>query len=112
MVREYAALAPATPYIPLLRYHLPRRSYRNPYAVGTPDSGQQALIINPHRPYRQALQEFLAQYERKLEQDASTAALGGPRRPAGIALDGRHTCPARYLTPSGATTPAREGPIQ
>ncbi len=58
MVRAYAALEPAQAEIPLSRYRLPRRTWRNPYTGGAASEAR-ALHINPGQPYRLALQEFL-----------------------------------------------------
>lgn len=71
MVDEYAALEVSTAWIPLARYFLPRRSYSNPYAPGSLPANVQALHINPQRPYRQALEEFLLHTAAKADQTPS-----------------------------------------
>ena len=71
MVDEYAALDVAPELTPLARYFLPRRSYSNPYALSSLPSSVQALHINPQRPYRQALEEFLLHTASKADKTPS-----------------------------------------
>ncbi|MEZ5566799.1 MAG: glycosyltransferase [Halioglobus sp.] len=85
MVADYLALEPANGGVPLARYYLPRRSYSNPYGPVGQSSGAYALHINPQRPYRQALEEFLLHTASKADQTPSLpgwlgGALGGGMR--------------------------------
>lgn len=68
MVSEYASLMPARGLIPLIRYNLPRRSYRNPYGQGLATKGTDALYVNYHMSYRQVLSAFLQYTAQKTEQ--------------------------------------------
>lgn len=70
MLEDYRRVVTESADIPVARYHLPRRSFRNPYApVSAAPSA--ALHFNPQRPYRQALSEFLAYTARKLGRTPS-----------------------------------------
>ncbi len=68
MVRDYAATIPRLNYVPMMRYHLPRRSYRNPYLQPLSKHGSGALYIDHQRPYKHVLAEFLSYTSRKVEQ--------------------------------------------
>lgn len=71
MVREYNALLPGTPGVPLKRYVFPRRSFQNPYLQG---AGQDQAQLFRERTqgveatYRAVLGEFLQYTSAKLLQ--------------------------------------------
>jgi len=67
MVDDYFQLELASEGIPIGRYFLPRRSYRNPYTQGIGSGQVQALYFNPQQPYAAALREFLLYTGRKVE---------------------------------------------
>ncbi len=71
MVEAYAALEPQSESIPLVRYKLARRSYRNPYVQGAAEERGQALHINHELPYRRVLADFLDYTVRKVTQSPS-----------------------------------------
>lgn len=95
MVQAYAALELAQDEIPLSRYRLPRRSWRNPYTGAVPGATR-ALHINPGQPYRLALQEFLRHSAARAGQ--SPAVPRPLRRPLVSLL---HAL-ARLAAPAGA----------
>jgi glycosyltransferase involved in cell wall biosynthesis len=69
MVAQYIELSPVAPAIPARRYHLPRRSFQNPYAqAGAGDTA--SLFLERTRgveaTYRSVLKEFLQYTEEKL----------------------------------------------
>jgi len=68
MVNDYAKALPTPADIPLVRYNLPRRSYRNPYLQDLPGSGSEAFHVNPQRSYRQVLAGFLQYTSRRAAQ--------------------------------------------
>jgi len=74
MARAYAALEPAPGCVPLQRYYLPRRSWRNPYGDAAETAAGAALLVNPQLPYRRALAEFMRYTARKTEQTPSLPA--------------------------------------
>jgi len=74
MVEGYAALEARSEWIPLDRYTLARRSYRNPYTQGGSEELGQALHVNHQLPYRKVLAGFLDYTGSKADQS--------PRLPA------------------------------
>ena len=74
MVEGYAALEARSGWIPLDRYTLARRSYRNPYTQGGSEELGQALHVNHQLPYRLVLAGFLDYTGSKADQS--------PRLPA------------------------------
>lgn len=68
MVDEYAAAMPNACVIPVSRYNLPRRSYRNPYIQDHYGQDTEALYINHQHSYRQVLAGFLMYTGRKVDQ--------------------------------------------
>jgi glycosyltransferase involved in cell wall biosynthesis len=68
MVDAYAALETRSEWIPLDRYTLARRSYRNPYTQGGSGELGQALHVNHQLPYRKVLADFLDYTGRKADQ--------------------------------------------
>ncbi len=74
MVEAYAALEARSELIPLDRYKLARRSYRNPYTQGGSQELGQALHVNHQLPYRKVLADFVDYTGSKVDQS--------PRLPA------------------------------
>lgn len=68
MVSDYAAAMPRSDYVPISRFNLPRRSYRNPYGQASSEGGAEALYINHQFSYSKVLAEFLRYTSRKMEQ--------------------------------------------
>lgn len=68
MVAEYAEVMPNARSIPVSRYNLPRRSYRNPYMQDHSGLDTEALYINHQNSYLQVLAGFLEYTGRKVDQ--------------------------------------------
>lgn len=67
MVAAYADVLPCTQSIPLIRYRLPRRSFRNPYAQSEPAQVSAAMVFDAQQPYRHIFLEFVRYSARKAE---------------------------------------------
>ena len=66
MVARYTNILPLRDDTPLTRYHLPRRSYRSPYAEAA-ETASAPLLVNPQLSYRAVLSEFLLYSASKAE---------------------------------------------
>ncbi|MEJ2533715.1 MAG: glycosyltransferase family 4 protein, partial [Halioglobus sp.] len=86
MTADYSALEAIPERLPLARFHLPRRSYQNPYAKKREEQKngreEQALYVDHQLPYRQVLGEFLTYSAGKMQQTPRIAGFvrGGSSR--------------------------------
>ncbi len=79
MTADYSALESVPARLPLARFHLPRRSYQNPYARKREEQKNgrevQALHVDHQLPYRQVLGEFLTYSAGKMQQTPRIAGV-------------------------------------